>query len=39
MNIFGATAVTADAEVPEPGTLALLMIGVAGLASRKRKAV
>lgn len=39
MNIFGAAAVTADAEVPEPGTLALLMIGVAGLASRKRKAV
>lgn len=37
MNIFGATAVAAD--VPEPGTLALLMIGVMGLAYRKRKSV
>lgn len=35
MNIFGATAVTA--EVPEPGSLALLMIGVLGMAGYKRK--
>lgn len=36
MNIFGATAVAAD--VPEPGTIALVMIGLMGLAYRKRKA-
>lgn len=35
MNIFGAAAVAAD--VPEPGTIALMMIGVAGLVCRKRK--
>lgn len=37
MNIFGATAVTVDAEVPEPGSLALLAIGVLGLAGYRRK--
>ena len=35
MNIFGAAAVTA--EVPEPGSIALLMIGVLGMAGYRRK--
>jgi hypothetical protein len=39
LNIFGAAAITADAEVPEPGSVALLMIGVLGMAGyRKKKA-
>lgn len=37
MNIFGAAAVTVDAEVPEPGSIALLMIGVLGMAGYRRK--
>ncbi|MDB5791856.1 MAG: Ca2+-binding protein toxin [Massilia sp.] len=36
MNIFGAAAVTA-AEVPEPGSVALLLIGVLGMAGCRRK--
>lgn len=38
MNIFGATAVSVDAAVPEPGTIALLMLGFIGVACFKRKA-
>jgi hypothetical protein len=38
MNIFGATAVSTDVSVPEPGTVALVIIGFVGLFSRKRKA-
>ena len=38
MNILGATAVSADAAVPEPGSMALLMLGLVGLARFKRKA-
>jgi hypothetical protein len=38
MNILGATAVSVDADVPEPGTFALLMLGFAGLIGFKRKA-
>ena len=34
LNIFGATAVT---EVPEPGSIALLLIGALGMAGYKRK--
>jgi hypothetical protein len=37
MNIFGATAVSVDAEVPEPGTIALLMLGFIGVVGFKRK--
>lgn len=36
LNIFGATAVSV-AEVPEPGSIALLMIGVLGMAGYRRK--
>lgn len=35
LNIFGAAAVTAD--VPEPGTIALMLAGLAGLFAYKRK--
>jgi hypothetical protein len=37
MNILGASAVTVDAQVPEPGSVALLMIGALGLFGYKRK--
>jgi hypothetical protein len=37
MNILGAAAVTVDAEVPEPGSMALLAIGALGLLGYKRK--
>jgi hypothetical protein len=37
MNILGATAVSADAAVPEPGTLALLLFGFAGVFGFKRQ--
>ena len=39
MNILGATAITVDAdgEVPEPGSAALLTIGVLGMFGYKRK--
>jgi hypothetical protein len=38
MNIFGATAVSTDAAIPEPGTIALVMLGFVGLFCRKPKA-
>jgi len=39
LNILGATALalSVDAEVPEPGSIALLMIGALGLFGYKRK--
>jgi hypothetical protein len=37
MNILGAAAVTVDAQVPEPGSMALLMIGALGLLGYRRK--
>jgi hypothetical protein len=37
MNIFGATAVSSAVAVPEPGTIALVLIGFIGLFCRKRK--
>jgi hypothetical protein len=37
MNIFGATAVSSDAAVPEPSTIALLMLGFIGVVCFKRK--
>lgn len=37
MNILGAAAVTVDADVPEPGSMALLLIGALGLLGYKRK--
>jgi hypothetical protein len=37
MNIFGATAVSSAAPIPEPGTIALVMIGFIGLFCCKRK--
>jgi hypothetical protein len=39
MNIFGAAAVTVDADVPEPGSIALMLAGLAGFAGYRRKAV
>jgi hypothetical protein len=38
MNIFGATAISTAAPIPEPGTVALVMIGFIGLFCSKRKA-
>lgn len=35
MNIFGAAAVTVD--VPEPGSIALMMVGMLGMLGYKRK--
>jgi hypothetical protein len=37
LNIFGATAVSRDTAVPEPGTIALLMLGFIGIACFKRR--